>query len=299
MAQGLFNNDVHHDLAVANYLDNTITILLGNSDGTFAASLPIPVGTGPSFIVAADFNGDGFIDLAVANSSGNSVMLFLETGMAPSPSRPGLPLRRQGLPVPLRWQISTVTDLSILQSPIMGRKCLGVSRNRPRHIRNKAGLRRGFGAWVHRGCRLQRDGKIDVATSDFTAGTVSVLTFGTIAGAAVTNNASDDGNSTWPLIQTTATFTSFMREKAPFTIAPIQAGPGAARKPLRQARARHRRGFGCTPHVVSFRVEGLLQYAGERSMAHRPSSTRQLRRHRCRSQCTVHIVYQAIRRRWI
>ena len=64
-----FNGDGKADLAVSNYLSNTVSILLGNGDGTFVASLAASAtGTQPVDIQAGDFNGDGKLDLAVANS---------------------------------------------------------------------------------------------------------------------------------------------------------------------------------------------------------------------------------------
>jgi hypothetical protein len=70
LVAGDFNNDGKLDLAVANS-DETVTLLLGNGDGTFTEAAGSPfalLGAGPSAIAAADFNGDGKLDLAVANA---------------------------------------------------------------------------------------------------------------------------------------------------------------------------------------------------------------------------------------
>ena len=77
---GDFNNDGKLDLAVANASDNTITVLLGNGDGTFtqASGSPYPVGKFPFSIAAADFNGDGKLDLAVANLSDGTVSILMQ-----------------------------------------------------------------------------------------------------------------------------------------------------------------------------------------------------------------------------
>ena len=82
VAVGDFNGDNRLDLAVTNSSNNTIGILTGKGDGTFNAATSISSGTGtnPMAVVAADFNGDMHLDLAVANYGTNTVGVFLGNG---------------------------------------------------------------------------------------------------------------------------------------------------------------------------------------------------------------------------
>ena len=79
---GDFNADGLQDLAVANAKDNTISILLGNGDGTFtpASGSPITVGAFPFFVAVADFDRNGTADIAVSNDSDNTVSILLGNG---------------------------------------------------------------------------------------------------------------------------------------------------------------------------------------------------------------------------
>jgi hypothetical protein len=77
VAVGDFNGDGNNDLAVANFADNTVNVLLGDGHGGFGSRLNLPVGTGPGSVAVADFNGDGKPDLAVANESDNTVSVLL------------------------------------------------------------------------------------------------------------------------------------------------------------------------------------------------------------------------------
>jgi len=81
---GDFNGDGIPDLAVANVGENTsssdtLTILLGNGDGTFTATAS-PAANIPSGLATADFNGDGIIDLAVPNQGSGIVTILLGNG---------------------------------------------------------------------------------------------------------------------------------------------------------------------------------------------------------------------------
>jgi hypothetical protein len=77
-----FNGDGIPDMAVANFIDGTVSILLGNGSGSYTAASgsPITVGQGPQALVVADFNGDGYKDLAVVNTKDNTVQILLGEG---------------------------------------------------------------------------------------------------------------------------------------------------------------------------------------------------------------------------
>jgi len=73
-----FNRDGRPDLAVANWGDNTVSVLLRNAANTgFDAKLDYATGSNPLSVAVGDFNGDGKPDLAVANASGNTVSVLL------------------------------------------------------------------------------------------------------------------------------------------------------------------------------------------------------------------------------
>jgi hypothetical protein len=82
IATGDFNGDGNLDLAIANGSRNTVTILMGNGNGTFTAAASPATGNSPSSLVVGDFNGDGKPDLAVTNATDNTVTILLGNGDA-------------------------------------------------------------------------------------------------------------------------------------------------------------------------------------------------------------------------
>jgi YVTN family beta-propeller protein len=82
LTTGDFNNDGILDLAVIGTGDQPVTILLGNGDGTFTAatSQPLVVVTTPQSVTAGDFNGDGILDLAIADASSGILVLLQGAG---------------------------------------------------------------------------------------------------------------------------------------------------------------------------------------------------------------------------
>jgi len=80
LAAGDFNRDGVPDLAVVNSGANTVSIELGNVDGTFIAGVNAGVGTAPGSVAAGDFDADGKLDLAVGNSGSNNVSILRGNG---------------------------------------------------------------------------------------------------------------------------------------------------------------------------------------------------------------------------
>jgi hypothetical protein len=80
VAIGDLSGDGKPDLVAANYGSNTVSVLLGNGDGTFGANVDYGTGSNPLSAAIADVNGDGKLDLAVANNGSTTVSVLVGNG---------------------------------------------------------------------------------------------------------------------------------------------------------------------------------------------------------------------------
>lgn len=96
------NGDGKPDIITTNHESDNLTVLLGDGVGGFreAAGSPFPCGKTPFFVAIADLNGDGKLDLAVANWSGHpeqtandGVTILLGDGQGGFRIMAGSPLR--------------------------------------------------------------------------------------------------------------------------------------------------------------------------------------------------------------
>ncbi|MCK9611949.1 MAG: T9SS type A sorting domain-containing protein [Bacteroidales bacterium] len=71
------NFDGIPDLAIANYYQSIVFLLIGTGNGTFGSSTYFPAHYGPWTIITADFNGDEKPDLATTQQSSYNITVLL------------------------------------------------------------------------------------------------------------------------------------------------------------------------------------------------------------------------------
>jgi hypothetical protein len=85
ISAGDFNNDGNLDVVVANegiIGPSSISVFLGNGDGTFQppTNLPLPTDAAPSDVEVADLNGDGNLDIVSCNNNELYLSVYLGNG---------------------------------------------------------------------------------------------------------------------------------------------------------------------------------------------------------------------------
>ncbi|MDA0168172.1 VCBS repeat-containing protein [Solirubrobacter taibaiensis] len=180
LATADFNGDALPDLAVTNHGSANVAVLLGQPGGGLApeAGSPFPVGVMPWAVVAADINGDGRTDLAVADGGSDTVTL-LERGAAGGfTPMAGSPVSVPGQPVGLAtadFNRDGRLDLAVSQ---FSNNTLSVLLRQPNgaYVLD-SGSPLAVGTHPHDvvATDFNRDGKPDLATTNNGVGSVSVL----------------------------------------------------------------------------------------------------------------------------
>ena len=80
ISMGDLNGDGIQDVVCNGQGNSTISVLLGNGDGSFRTGASYPLSIGPSSIAIGDFNGDGIQDLAITGNTSSTVAILLGNG---------------------------------------------------------------------------------------------------------------------------------------------------------------------------------------------------------------------------
>jgi FG-GAP-like repeat/Abnormal spindle-like microcephaly-assoc'd, ASPM-SPD-2-Hydin len=176
-AQADFNGDGKVDMVVANWQDDSLSVFLGNGDGTFQTPQTISlssVSRYPIGLVVGDFNNDGKADIAVGYESNSGVSVLLGNGdgtfQAPQTTAAG--------------QLT----YSLVVGDFNGDGYLDVAANNFSTGTVNVLLGKGDGtfqtavsyptssnAWFIQVADLNADGKLDLVTADFYGSDIDVL----------------------------------------------------------------------------------------------------------------------------
>jgi hypothetical protein len=170
-----FNGDGDLDFATANRGGNTVSIVLGKPDGTFAPPDIYPTGQSPAALVSADFNHDGNMDLAVANV--NSLTITLLLGKGDGTFTPGATVSVSGDPQALvagDWNGDGKVDLAVALTADSVALLLG---NGDGSFAGEVDYSVGAGSYPMSitAADFNNDGVPDLATANQNNGTISIL----------------------------------------------------------------------------------------------------------------------------
>ena len=195
---GDLNGDGKLDLAGANVGSNTVSVLLnttapGASTPSFATRQDFATGAGPVSVSVGDVNGDGKLDLAVANFNSNTVSVLLNT-TSPGAATPSFAVKQDVAtsegPIYVtsgdlngdgNLDLAVVDLLSNTVSMLLNTTAPGAATT---SFAAKQDFATGDGPVSVTLGDLNRDGKLDLAVVNFNFNTVSVLLNATATGAA-------------------------------------------------------------------------------------------------------------------
>jgi FG-GAP-like repeat/Bacterial Ig-like domain len=170
-----FNGDGNSDIAVANINVNSVSILLGNGDGTYAPQQSVAVGSMPRGIAVLDVDGDADPDIVNTNQASGNLSLLINDGQGVFGPAVTINSSLNG-----EWSLASgdmnrdgLLDLIVASgsaSQIQVLTSNGDGTFTPRAVRNLGGR-----SWMINVGDVNGDGLLDVASANAQSGNGSIL----------------------------------------------------------------------------------------------------------------------------
>jgi hypothetical protein len=171
---GDLNGDGKLDLAVANTASKTVSVLLGNGDGSYLTKVPIATGIAPHSVATGDLNGDGKLDVAVPNRFSNTINVFLGNGNGTFQNKVDFGTGSG----PVSVAAGDLNGDGKLDLTVANRNSNTVSvlvGNGNGTFKDKVDFGAGISRYAVTAGDLNGDGKLDLAVANVDSNTVSVL----------------------------------------------------------------------------------------------------------------------------
>ncbi len=169
------NGDGLADLATANYLDDSASVMLNSGTGTFPVFTQYAAGGRPRWITAARFNNDASFDLAVCDESPAQLNVLMNNGNGT-------------FPAPVAYTVTGISTIAVYAADVNGdaKTDLITTSNLSNlvvvYINNGSG---GFAAGVGYATasapfgvylgKFDNDNDLDIATANLNADNMSIL----------------------------------------------------------------------------------------------------------------------------